>query len=621
MTNTKRNYDDQPKTDMEEDILNRKELVNTLSELIKTTDLSNSVCIGICGKWGSGKTTVINFVKNQIKKDVLCIDFNPWTYSSQTDISSQFLNLLAYNLSSKRKQWLYRHSHFFSILYDYIDSIIGHGFGNLFRSFISLLNDDVSGIPIADAKNKISKRLREHTRIAIFIDDLDRLDPEEIRMIMKLVRSVADFPNTIYILCYDDEIIRGALKTDVYKGHDYLQKIVNMEIKLPEYNQKIVVNELKKEFMRVTGKEGLNDYENTLMYKFLYVPLSVRDLKVVLSRFHILYDISHNNTCPIDLLSLTIIQTKSPETYDWISYNRYLLCGLRVPSTDELMNKVEKKYPVDFYREDQQDSSFEDIISILFPHFKQNYYRNETEMIYMIRESQYIDHYFRLAPSSLDFSDETIESFINTDSDSFLKLLNGCDINYISNLTNRSCNKMKIVDYRHQSEELSNLCLMQPFCDTTFNIRCVPIIVEIVKTHLYYLDDQNEKLAYLRSSMPNDNIHKIIIYGALLERIISAFDEKQYESEIKTIYEEIVKRIMLNDVIDINDPIEIMMSVILVSRVSEDSAKSLFLKIVPLPEARNNLYKTLIDNHYDIGSLIKLAGDDPSLYRHLNYNY
>ena len=76
------------------------------------------------------------------------------------------------------------------------------------RTFSDLLSSNPNGIPLDDLKSKVSEHLREtNQKIVVVIDDVDRLDPDEIRMMMKLVRSIADFSNIIYILCYDDEIV------------------------------------------------------------------------------------------------------------------------------------------------------------------------------------------------------------------------------------------------------------------------------------------------------------------------------------------------------------------------------------------------------------------------------
>lgn len=611
-----------------EDILKRKELVDSLFKLIMETDLTESICIGICGKWGSGKTTVINFVKQRIENEgikstqskrewnkISCVDFNPWIYSSQIDITTQFLNLLAYSMSSKRRRWIRRHSRIFTSIADSLGSMTGLGLSGLFKSFISILEDDVSGIPITETKNKISDKLKHrNSRIIVFIDDLDRLDPNEIRMVMKLVRSVADFPNIIYILCYDDRIVKGALETKVYRGYEYLQKIVNIEIRLPEYNQTIVVDMLKHEFMKITGKEELIDYEEMLIYKFNYIPMSIRDVKVITSRFQLLYDISSNNTCPIDLLSLTLIQTKNPTTYDWISQNRDLLCG-RMILPIEYMNSIEKTRPIEVYHKDMQDRAFEDIIDVLFPRFKgSNNYGHQTEMMYRMKEPRYIDHYFRLTPSSLDFSDQMIEFFIHINSESFLILLNNINHDRMLELINRVCQKIRILngDYKNQSRTLSDMCLMQPFGDKTFDIRQVHSIIELVNTYLRCLNDWNERILYLKSSIPESNIHKILIYGALLEELQSIYDEEYNTLIIKEIYGELKDVVMSADVTELIDPLEVMTCVILVLKVSKDLAKSLFLKMKPLSEDRNILYDDLKGMGYSVSFLTDLTGDDPN---------
>lgn len=91
-----------PKRSIKDDLLHRKELVQSLSEIIVSSDVSNGLVIGISGKWGSGKTTVLNFIKEHIQDDnVTFIDFNPWLYSSQEELSVRLLNLLSYNPSRK----------------------------------------------------------------------------------------------------------------------------------------------------------------------------------------------------------------------------------------------------------------------------------------------------------------------------------------------------------------------------------------------------------------------------------------------------------------------------------------------------------------------------------------
>jgi hypothetical protein len=72
-------------------------------------------------------------------------------------------------------------------------------------------------------------------RFVITIDDVDRLEPAEVIEILRLVRSVVDLPNVIYLLCYDSGTLAHSIETavGVKSGHSYLEKIVQLTVMVP----------------------------------------------------------------------------------------------------------------------------------------------------------------------------------------------------------------------------------------------------------------------------------------------------------------------------------------------------------------------------------------------------
>ncbi len=66
------------------------------------------------------------------------------------------------------------------------------------------------------------------------MDDIDRLAADEIRQLFQVVKAVADFPNVIYLLAFDREVVVKALEVSgATNGDDYLEKIVQVPFTLP----------------------------------------------------------------------------------------------------------------------------------------------------------------------------------------------------------------------------------------------------------------------------------------------------------------------------------------------------------------------------------------------------
>ena len=79
----------------EDDLLNRSSFVENLSSSLLSWNDKKSLVIGLFGKWGSGKTSIINLLEKQLssekekksskdkKKSPIVINFNPWGYSEK----------------------------------------------------------------------------------------------------------------------------------------------------------------------------------------------------------------------------------------------------------------------------------------------------------------------------------------------------------------------------------------------------------------------------------------------------------------------------------------------------------------------------------------------------------
>ena len=111
------------------DLLDRKTIISILYDaIVNTTCSSNAYVIGLDGKWGTGKTTIINIVKQRLNKEneqndnihiVKKIDF--WTPGSQTAILNSMydalLKAIGVDYSSVKTRKLLSSSNYFDLYF------------------------------------------------------------------------------------------------------------------------------------------------------------------------------------------------------------------------------------------------------------------------------------------------------------------------------------------------------------------------------------------------------------------------------------------------------------------------------------------------------------------------
>ena len=88
-----------------EDKLNRESFVKSLANVILQSAFPTSFTVGLYGAWGSGKTSLLNMVIEQIERsstDVVILRFNPWLCSDPKQLITQFFKQLASAIKMKK---------------------------------------------------------------------------------------------------------------------------------------------------------------------------------------------------------------------------------------------------------------------------------------------------------------------------------------------------------------------------------------------------------------------------------------------------------------------------------------------------------------------------------------
>ena len=89
---------------------------------------------------------------------------------------------------------------------------------------------------ILELKQDIDTAIIENKlRIFVFIDDLDRLTPNEVIEVFQIIKLNASFKNTVFVIAYDKEVVQDILALHHgFNGEKYIEKIVQVDYRIPD---------------------------------------------------------------------------------------------------------------------------------------------------------------------------------------------------------------------------------------------------------------------------------------------------------------------------------------------------------------------------------------------------
>lgn len=383
---------DIPIKNLNEDLLDRHDFSKQLANAISEYDNKECLTIGLYGSWGSGKTSILNLFENNIheisqikNKKYTIIRYEPWIISNQDQLINQFFKQLS--LALKKDIENKKLQNIANILITYSDALsftslipvigkfgalatfVGKKTGETINKIVEARNTNIQ-----EKKDIITKELSDLDEKFIFIiDDIDRLTKIEIQEIFKLVKAIANFPNMIYILAFDRDIVVEALnEVQTRKGDEFLEKIVQIPFKIPEPQGYT----LKKYFFEKFNNISTDfDTKNTLYINSLYensisfYAKSIRDINRLLNSFYLNYLCLKKITHCVDLLGITTLQIFEHEIYINLYSLKNIICGdynKNISSEDKEYLKKELSFLLDKSKVKNVEAT-KNLLSIIFP--------------------------------------------------------------------------------------------------------------------------------------------------------------------------------------------------------------------------------------------------------------
>ncbi len=345
-----------------EDALKISSYKDALVEFVKRTD--TPMTIGVQGEWGSGKTSLLNQIWNdldQFNKDDDSIDdfkqiwINSWEHSLLCSpeeclmkiINEIILELLDADGDKKRAEKITK------------------GVNNIMKgalrigSSLTLGSAGVNAVDDIFSENSNSiKELREqlkklvseiktletnkYGKVVIFVDDLDRIDPKDAVSILELLKNIFNIKDCVFVLAIDYQVVVKGLvgkfgqptPENEWEFRAFFDKIIQLPFSMPMGNYDIAnyVLGLLGEINFYAGKEDLDpELINQFVIKSIGGnPRSIKRLINSLALIKILNDkdagdtsdgvLTDKDTAMI-MFAMVCLQIAHPEIYQLFADN------------------------------------------------------------------------------------------------------------------------------------------------------------------------------------------------------------------------------------------------------------------------------------------------------------
>ena len=230
---------DAPIQSLTEDRLGRRRFAQALAAEVMAAPVTRGYVMGLTGAWGSGKTSILNMTVDAIGDTAIVVHFNPWMFSGTEALVSSFFSEISKQLGKKEaklKNIANKLATYGQVLSPFAALA---GAGGAAKGTVNILRAFAAQPSVFEQHRELRALLADlGKRLIVVIDDVDRLRPEEVLDIVRLVRLVGDFPNALYLLAFDRARVEECLgEGDLARGRAYLEKIVQVTHDVPAARQ------------------------------------------------------------------------------------------------------------------------------------------------------------------------------------------------------------------------------------------------------------------------------------------------------------------------------------------------------------------------------------------------
>lgn len=354
--------------------------------------------IGVYGDWGMGKTSLLQLTRDEVEgyngynkeEDAhnISVWYNAWQFEKEEHpIFSMIAAIIAALVRNKKTSILKEKQTELLALFNAIkvDLFIGKfNAKDYFKFRKEAIEEEffLSDNKYFQAFDKLNNLKLEDKKIKIilFIDDLDRCNPENAVKLLESIKLILNQPGFIFFLGLSKTVIEGYLKklyTEDYKiadfkGEDYLEKIVQYSFQIPDHQGGRIESFIKQHFESnqfdlVIDDKDIDSITNYIKYASRNLP---RNVIRFLNSLNIVWKLANQRAKDISVLDVAIAQClyfRWPKVYhiierDHDKLQNYYEYEQKTDKSEELL-KAESPEVQTIYQLCEKDDKLKAILS------------------------------------------------------------------------------------------------------------------------------------------------------------------------------------------------------------------------------------------------------------------
>ncbi|MBS1072938.1 hypothetical protein JK222_14735 [Gluconobacter cerinus] len=474
----------------QQDRLRRADFAERIATVLSELSLPDGRVFAIRGGWGFGKSSLKNLIAERLdarNDGAEWLDFNPWQWGDGNAIARALFGQIADRLGGEhskaalaRADALRRYgailtgasaplkkagssSHLITATLtdaSFIAIAAAVGFdlpttakvaavfavlsisASLVGRLMTHLGKDRSTEPLDKVRMSLEARLRELNKpLVVFVDDIDRLEPENIRVLLRQVKANANLPNIVFVLLFQPSIVESALDPVADgDGRSFLEKIVQVNFDLPTVPVSIVHETFGKDLSALaepyaTKANGFSQtrWGNAFVGCIQPFLRNMRDARRLISSIavhiplHAAGEVFEVNI--VDFLILEALRVFEPDLYLALFQNRTLLlqeqryfANGRDTATKEKAEALLEMTSVQ--RRDAAKGALENLFPMLEWAFGGTYYADDVHNQWFAEKRacspRYFPRYFELQTATGELSERDFVAFEEATSDKAL---------------------------------------------------------------------------------------------------------------------------------------------------------------------------------------------------------